>query len=138
MKKVLECEQKHQSGSHQKPESSTSMWEQCGDLESDHLQCSKIGFVDMQCMLLYDDYDSLVLSGMYDQQLAYWRSVYPAEDFCIVSYDMFSKEPTRTLQVVSDFIGLREFNWQSVIGTARNNSAASTVCDALLTRQIVT
>ena len=57
---------------------------------------------------------SNVARGMYDQQLAYWRSVYPAESFCIVSFEMLESEPVRTLEVVSGFIGLREYNWASV------------------------
>ena len=65
---------------------------------------------------------------MYDQQLAYWRSVYPAESFCIVSFEMLESEPLRTLEVVSRFIGLREQSWSSVIGTVRNTSLAAVVC----------
>ena len=64
---------------------------------------------------------------MYDQQLAYWRSVYPAESFCIVSFEMLNSEPVRTLEVVSGFLGLREYNWSSVIGTVGNNSRADAV-----------
>ena len=64
---------------------------------------------------------------MYDQQLAYWRSVYPAESFCIVSFEMLESEPVRTLEVVSGFLGLREYNWASETGTVRNTSLAAVV-----------
>jgi hypothetical protein len=40
---------------------------------------------------------------------------------------MFNAEPLRTLDVLSKFLGLREFNWQSKIGTAVNTSFADVV-----------
>jgi hypothetical protein len=65
--------------------------------------------------------------GLYDQQLAYWRSVYPADYFCVVSFEMLLAKPVWMMRVVSAFIGLREYDWLSVHKVG-NNSRAATVC----------
>jgi hypothetical protein len=65
---------------------------------------------------------------MYDHQLAYWRTVYPAESFCIVSFEMTQEKPVAALHTIADFLGLDDFKWKYSVNQVRNMSHADEVC----------
>jgi hypothetical protein len=57
---------------------------------------------------------------MYDQHLAYWRSHFPPESFCVLSFEFFERHTAEALAVVSRFLGVGELDWSQKIGQASN------------------
>jgi hypothetical protein len=64
---------------------------------------------------------------MYDQQLAYWRSGFPAVYFCVVAFEFLTGETAKALDVIAQFIGLRDFDWSTVVGLIPNTSRSDSV-----------
>jgi hypothetical protein len=62
--------------------------------------------------------------------------MYQDENFCVVSFELFLSDPLQTLQLVSRFVGLRDFDWHSVLGDAVNISRAGVVCERVQEKEV--
>jgi hypothetical protein len=108
MRSIYECEAQNRNGS------KAEFWQRCSPP-------SYVFLFYMQNFELENrGSKATVARGLYDHQLALWRTVYPDEFFCVVSFEMLQDHTESMLQTIAAFLGLRtDIDWN-----AQNTSLA--------------